>query len=34
MPDVAVPESDEGRGWSRADVDKLGTLTLGLGFEG
>jgi hypothetical protein len=25
MPEVAVPESDDGRGWSRADVDKLGT---------
>jgi len=28
MPEVAVPESDDGRGWSRADVDKLGTLRL------
>ena len=28
MPEVAVPESDDGRGWSREDVDKLGTLKL------
>jgi len=28
MPDSAIPESAAGRGWSRADVDRIGTLRL------
>ena len=28
MPDAAIPASDSGRGWSREEVDRLGTLRL------